>query len=122
MQNAFWHGLCDSGAANRSNIGHNEVISVFNNGIEEREARMTRDNDNGVSDNPTGHGSALLYGGIAAGVLLGAAVSTYLWRQRARALDLLNMSPLERAEHMIANCESKLEAIERSFADLEGAR
>ena len=82
---------------------------------------MTRDDHNGVSDNAEGHGSALLYGSIAAGVLLGAAVSTYLWRQHTRALNLLNMSPLERAEHMIANCERKLEAIERSFADLEGA-
>ena len=68
-----------------------------------------------------GRGNALLLGGIAAGVLLGAALSTYLWRQRARALNLLNMSPLERAEQMISNCESKLEAIERSFADLQGA-
>jgi hypothetical protein len=32
------------------------------------------------------------------------------------------MSPLERAEQMIASCERKLEAIERSFADLEAAR
>lgn len=82
---------------------------------------MTRDNPSGVSANAAGHGTALFYGSIAAGVLLGAAVSTYLWRQRASALNLLNMSPLERAEHLIANCERKLEAIERSFADLEGA-
>lgn len=82
---------------------------------------MTRDNHNGVSDNADGQSGALLYGSIAAGVLLGAAVSAYLWRQRARALNLLNMSPLERAESLIANCERKLEAIERSFSDLEGA-
>ena len=83
---------------------------------------MTRDNHTGVSEGGAGNGSTLLYGGIAAGVLLGAAVSTYVWRQRARALNLLNMSPLERAEQMIANCERKLEAIERSFAELEAAR
>ncbi len=83
---------------------------------------MTRDIHNGASADAVGHGSALLYGSIAAGVLIGAAVSTYLWRQRASALNLLNMSPLERAEHLIANCERKLEAIERSFSDLEGAR
>ena len=83
---------------------------------------MIRDDQNGVSDSMAGRGSTLLYGGIAAGVLVGAAVSTYLWRQRTRALNLLNMSPLERAEQMIANCERKLEAIERSFADLEAAR
>ena len=67
-------------------------------------------------------GHAWLYGGIAAGVLLGAAVSTYLWRQRTRAMELLNMPPLERAEQLVANCEKKLEAIEQSFADLQAAR
>ncbi len=66
-------------------------------------------------DFQSGDGSALLYGGIAAGVLLGAALSTYLWRRRVRALNLLNLSPLERAEQMIANCERKLESIEQSF-------
>ena len=68
------------------------------------------------------HGHPWLYGGIAAGVLLGAAVSTYLWRQRTRAMELLNMPPLERAEQLVANCEKKLEAIEQSFAELQGAR
>jgi len=67
-------------------------------------------------------GEALLYGSIALGVLVGAAISTYLWHQRTRALNLLNMTPLERAEQLISNCESKLESIEQSFAELKAAR
>ena len=67
------------------------------------------------------HGGALLYGGVALGVVAGAALSAYWW-QRTRALDLLNTSPLERAEELISNCESKLEDIERAFAQLQQAR
>ncbi|MBV9864904.1 MAG: hypothetical protein JO316_06110 [Abitibacteriaceae bacterium] len=67
-------------------------------------------------------GSAVLYGAMAVGVLAGAAISTYLWRQRVRALNLLNLSPLERAEEIIANCESKLEDIERAFENIKGGR
>ncbi|HVF11100.1 MAG TPA: hypothetical protein VNA16_09875 [Abditibacteriaceae bacterium] len=67
-------------------------------------------------------GGALIYGGVALGVLAGAALSTYLWRQRMRALNLLHTSPLERAEQLITSCESKLEAIERSVQDLKTAR
>jgi hypothetical protein len=65
---------------------------------------------------------ALLYGGVALGVLAGAALSTYLWRQRMRALNLLHTSPIERAEQLITSCESKLEAIERSVKELKSAR
>lgn len=68
------------------------------------------------------NGSALLYSGIATGVLLGAALSTYLWRRRVRALNLLKLSPLERAEEMIANCERKLASIEQSFEELKADR
>lgn len=64
---------------------------------------------------------ALIYGGVALGVLAGAALSTYLWRQRVRAQILLNLSPLERAEQLIASCENKLESIESAFAELKGA-
>lgn len=63
----------------------------------------------------------LLYGGVALGVLVGAAISTYLWRQRVRALNLLHQSPLERAEQLIASCESKLESIETAVAELKAA-
>ena len=64
--------------------------------------------------------AALLYGGVALGLLAGAAISTWVWRQRVRASDLLSVTPLERAEQLIASCESKLESIESSFADLKG--
>jgi len=73
----------------------------------------------GNSDSGAG---ALLYGGVALGVLAGAALSTYLWRQRMRALNLLHTSPIERAEQLITSCESKLEAIERSVKELKSAR
>lgn len=64
-------------------------------------------------------GNALLYSGIVLGLVAGAAVSTYLWRQRVRALNLLNLSPLERAEALISSCESKLEDIERAFEEMK---
>ena len=70
----------------------------------------------------TGGTGVLLYGSVALGVLAGAALSTYLWRQRVRALDLLHTSPIERAEQLITSCESKLEAIERSMKELKSAR
>ncbi len=59
-----------------------------------------------------------LYGGVAAGVLMGAAISTYVWRQRVRAAALLQMTPLERAEKLIEACEAKLDSIEKSVRDL----
>lgn len=59
-----------------------------------------------------------LVGGIAAGVLLGAAVSTYLWRQHVKAAALLNLTPLERAEKLIEACEAKLDSIEKSVREL----
>lgn len=65
---------------------------------------------------------AVLYGGIALGVVAGAVITTYLWRQRTRALEMLNVSPLERAEQIIASCEDKLESIERAVSELKAAR
>lgn len=56
-------------------------------------------------------GGALLYGGVALGVLAGAALSTYVWRARVRAA--LNASPGERADKIIESCERKLERIEQ---------
>ena len=64
---------------------------------------------------------ALLYSGVALGVLAGAAISTYLWRQRTRALNLLSSTPFERAEELISSCESKIEDIERAIEDLKEA-
>lgn len=52
----------------------------------------------------------LVYGGVALGVLAGAAVSTYVWRSRVR--EAMNASPGERADKIIEACEKKLERIE----------
>jgi hypothetical protein len=62
--------------------------------------------------------AALWYGGVAVGVLAGAALSTFLWRRRISAV-VPDVSPLERAEELIALCERKLETIEQSVADLK---
>ena len=59
-----------------------------------------------------------LYGGVAAGILMGAAVSTYIWRQRVKAAALLNLTPLERAEKLIEACEAKLDSIEKSVREI----
>lgn len=53
----------------------------------------------------------LVYGGVALGVLAGAAISTYMWRSRVRAA--LEASPGEKADKIIESCEKKLERIER---------
>ncbi len=58
-----------------------------------------------------------LYGGVAAGVLVGAAISTYVWRQRVKAAALLHLTPLERAERLIEACEAKLDSIEKSVRE-----
>lgn len=65
---------------------------------------------------------ALLYGGVALGLIAGAAIATYLWRRRATDLHELASSPLERAEQLIESCESKLESIEQAIADLKASR
>ena len=65
-------------------------------------------------------GAALWYGGVAVGVLAGAAVSTLLWKRHLSAL-AEQLSPLERAEQLIENCEKKLESIEQSVADLKSS-
>ncbi len=62
-------------------------------------------------------GDALLYGGVALGVLAGAAVSTYVWQRRVRAA--LEKSPLDKADKMIESCERKLEHIEKMMRDLQ---
>lgn len=60
----------------------------------------------------------LLYSGVALGVLAGAAISTYVWRQRVKAAALLNLTPLERAERLIEACEAKLDSIEKSVREI----
>lgn len=64
---------------------------------------------------------ALLYGGVALGLVAGAAISAYLWKQRAHALNLLQATPFERAEELIASCEHKIEDIERAIDELKNA-
>ena len=56
-----------------------------------------------------------LYGGLALGVLAGAAVSTYVWQKRVR--EALDKSPLDKADKMIESCERKLEQIEKMMRD-----
>lgn len=63
---------------------------------------------------------AILYSGLAVGVLVGIAVSTYFWRQHAKAA--LEAPPSQRAEDLMASCESKLDEIERALAQLQAAR
>jgi hypothetical protein len=70
-------------------------------------------NRDGVTRNET-----LLYSGVALGVLVGATISTYVWRQRVRAAALLNMTPLERAERLIEACEAKLDSLEKSVREV----
>ena len=65
---------------------------------------------------------SLLISGVALGVVAGAAIATYLWRQKIRALDILSVSPLERAEQLIASCEDKLDSIDRAVSELKAAR
>jgi len=60
-----------------------------------------------------------LYGGILAGVLLGAAASTWLWRQRVQMLEELNASPEDRAENIISSVEEKLASIEKAVAEIQ---
>ena len=60
-----------------------------------------------------------LYGGILAGVLLGADASTWLWRQRVQMLEELNASPEDRAEHIISSVEEKLASIEKAMAEIQ---
>lgn len=61
--------------------------------------------------------SGLLWFGAVC-VLAGAAVSTFLWRRRLQAVQA-TVSPLERAEELIAICERKLDTIEKSVADIK---
>lgn len=60
----------------------------------------------------------LLYGGIAAGILLGAVAATVLWRRREEIFESFDVSPEERAANIISNVESKLNSIERAIAEI----
>ncbi|HEX8551442.1 MAG TPA: hypothetical protein VF681_07775 [Abditibacteriaceae bacterium] len=70
-------------------------------------------------DRDAGH-RALWWSGITLGVLAGAAVATYLWQGRTRASNPPE-EPLDRAESLIASCESKIHDIERAIEELKEA-
>lgn len=61
----------------------------------------------------------LIYSGVALGLLAGTAISTYIWRQRIKLAESANVSPLEKAEQLIAACEKKLDSIEKSMKELQ---
>lgn len=63
----------------------------------------------------------LLFSGILAGVLLGAAASTWLWRQHVQMLEEINASPADRAEDIIASVEKKLASIEMAVAEIQNS-
>ncbi len=63
----------------------------------------------------------LLYTVLALGIIAGAALSTYLWRRRARNLELQSTPP-ERVEEMISDIDRKLADLERAFDDLKANR
>lgn len=70
-------------------------------------------------ENNQSNKDAFLFGGIIAGVLLGAAASTWLWRQRVQMLEELNASPADRAEDIIASVEDKLASIEKAITEIQ---
>ena len=66
--------------------------------------------------------NTLIYSAVAAGIVLGAAASAYWWRGRARALQLLEATPFERVEELIASCENQNRghrAHNRRFKEIE---
>jgi len=72
---------------------------------------------NRIAFGPKDRSDVWLYGSLALGVLVGAAVSTYVWQKRVR--EALDKSPLDKADKMIEACERKLEHIEKMMSDLQ---
>ena len=71
------------------------------------------------SDRDASH-KALLWSGVSLGVVAGAALATYLWLGRERGNGTPE-PPLDRAEALIASCESKINDIERAISELKEA-
>ena len=65
------------------------------------------------SDRDAGH-RALLWSGVTLGLVAGAAAATYLWLSRGRSPQTPEL-PLDRAEALIASCETKIQDIERTI-------
>ncbi len=61
-----------------------------------------------------------VFGAVALGVAAGVVASAMWWRNRVRE-EILQSTPLERVEDLIASCESKIEDIERSIENLKGS-
>ena len=86
-----------------------------------RDNAKSRDNARFKDPHPNTQGNALLYSGVTLGLLASAAISVYWWKQRERALNLLQTTPFERAEELISSCEHKIEDIERAIEELKQA-
>lgn len=71
------------------------------------------------SDRDASH-RALLWSGVSLGVVAGAALATYLWLGRERTSSTPEQ-PLDRAEALIASCETKIQDIERAISELKDA-
>lgn len=63
--------------------------------------------------------STVIYSAVALGIVVGAAASAYWWKGRARAMNLLQTTPFDRVEELIASCETKIEDIERTMEELK---
>lgn len=74
----------------------------------------------GVNANLAAGAPRLVFGAVILGVLAGVAASAYWWKNRVRA-EILQATPLERVEELIASCESKIEDIERTIENLKGS-
>jgi hypothetical protein len=68
------------------------------------------------------HNMNLLYGGVAAGVLIGTVISLYWWKTHARASNLQDETPFERVEDLIASCETKIEDLEQAITALKATK
>ena len=61
---------------------------------------------------------ALWWGGISLGVLAGAVAAYFVVKSRGKEVDV---APLDRAESLIASCESRIHDIERAIEKLGDA-
>ena len=68
-----------------------------------------------------GH-STLIYSAVALGIVVGAAASAYWWKGRAHAMNMLQATPFDRVEELIASCETKIEDIERTMEELKKSK
>lgn len=94
-------------------------------GFPKIEYSMPRRNAGRSGGRSAGHNqghSTLIYSAVALGIVVGAAASAYWWKGRARAMNLLQATPFDRVEELIASCETKIEDIERTMEELKKSR